>query len=349
MNGNRLKSRRFAIQISDRIGRFSGKMALDLTIAVCAHNAAARLTRPLAAIAAMNVPKEIAWECLVVDNASTDGTASVANDLAAKLGLALRVVAEPKIGLIHARTSAAREAAGEILSFVDDDNLVAADWATQCVEFFHAHPNAGIAGGKVDAVFEDPTSAPPDFQQRDADALAVRDLGDLPKRLTPPENDPPCGAGMTGRTEVFRKVLLEIGCFLTGRNGEVLTSGEDTEIGLIAQKLGWETWYAPTLKMGHILPPQRLRQEYLDQLVAAGARSSPWLDYLRGKDARRSRFGLWLAAAECDMIATKMKWASLFKGNNHPDAARFPFWIEFHRNRAAGLRDLAARGYELQK
>jgi glycosyltransferase involved in cell wall biosynthesis len=316
-------------------------MACDLTIAVCAHNAEGRLPRCLGAIAAMRTAPERSWECIVIDNASTDRTAAIAVELGKQSGLNVRVVTEPAAGLIHARKRAAREANGEILSFVDDDNLVSPDWAECCIAFFRSHPNAGIIGGKIEPVFEDSSSAPADFKERFADALAIRDLGDAELKLSPPNNDPPCGAGMTGRTIVFRKILLEVGCFLTGHNGTALSSGEDTEIGLLAQKLGWETWYAPQLRMGHILPAHRLRQEYLDRLIVDGARAAPRLDVLRGREKQRGRVGLWLASTKWEMMAARMRLVAAIKGNKHPDAKRFPFWIGLYRSRAAGYRDLA--------
>ena len=322
-------------------------MRLDLSIAICAHNASERLSRCVAAIAAMSVPAETGWEVLVVDNASTDSTATVAEELGKKLRQPCQVISEPKLGLVHARACAARSARGDILSFIDDDNLVSPDWIPCCLEFFRGSPKAGIAGGKIEPVFEDPASVPGDFQSRYADALAVRDLGDVARPLLPPADDPPCGAGMTGRTDLFRKILLEVGCFLTGHNGSALSSGEDTEIGLIAQRLGWETWYVPAMRLAHILPPHRLRQDYLDRLVVAGARASPWLDILRGKEHRRSRAGLWLTSAKYEMIAAKLRLVAAIKGGRHPDAARFPFWIDFYRSRAAGYRDLASRGFEI--
>jgi len=323
-------------------------MGCDLTIAVCAYNAAGRLPRCLGAIAGLNKTDGVNWECIVIDNASTDGTGVAAAELGKKLGLDVRVVSEPTAGLVHARSRAAREARGEILSFIDDDNLVAPDWAEQSVKFFRAHPKAGIAGGRIDPIFDEGATAPADFLERYANALAIRDLGLTELRLISPDYDPPCGAGMTGRTDVFRKVLLDVGVFLTGHNGSKLTSGEDTEIGLLAQRLGWETWYTPLLRLGHVLPKCRLQQEYLDQLVVAGARASPWLDYLRGKEKRRGRFGLWIASAKCEMIAAKLRVAAAVKGRNHRDAARFPFWIRLHRSRAAGYRDLAGANFKSQ-
>ena len=316
-------------------------MASDLTIALCAFNSARRLPRALEAIAAMRTPGT--WECLVIDNRSSDGTGTVAAEIGKRLGLPLRVIREDRPGLIEARRRAAQEAGGAILSFVDDDNVVEADWGRTCIEFFAAHPKCGIAGGKIAPIFEDPASRPEDFEKMYAQALAVRDMGKRARQLTPPADDPPCGAGMTGRTEIFRRVLLEIGCRLSGRKGKALTSGEDTEIGLLIHKLGWEMWYVPELRMGHVLPASRLTREYLDRLIAGGARSSAWLDYLRGREPERGRLAYLGRWARGEALAAKMSLVGWMKGKKHPQASRFGFWSARYRAEAAGYLEMAVR------
>jgi glycosyltransferase involved in cell wall biosynthesis len=315
--------------------------SLGLTIAICAYNAASRLPAALSALARQSAPFGITWETIVIDNASTDSTAATAQNYASQLPVPMRLIREDRPGLIHARRRAAIEAKGRILSYIDDDNIVESDWAARCVEFFDTHPRAGVIGGRVAPDFEDPASRPDDFQQRYADALAIRDLGEQKIMLIPPSADPPPGAGMTGRTEVFRKALIEIGCQLTGRRGKSLTSGEDTEIGLIAHRLGWELWYAPTLRMRHVLPPSRLTPAYLDKLISRGARSEAWLDYLRGKQPRRSRLAYLVAAAKCEAESLRIHAVTLLSRRNHPSAHRFGFWKELYHSRALGYFQLA--------
>jgi glycosyltransferase involved in cell wall biosynthesis len=316
---------------------------VNLTIAIRAHNAAARLPGTLAALAAMKVPLDLAWECLVVNNASSDDTAAVAESHGRRLSLPMRVVDEPVPGNGHAYRKCAQEARGDLISFVDDDNHVAPDWAVRCVEFFRDHPRAGLAGGKIDPIFEDPASVPADFAERYAMALAIRDMGPVEKQLIPPADDPPCGAGLTGRTALFRQVLLEIGLHLTGRTGTSLAGGEDTEVALLIGKLGWEFWYTPTLKMGHVLPPRRLKPDYLDRLIVAGASVTPWLDYLRGREKRRGPIQYRLISLYWRLAAMKIELIGVIKGKNHPLASRFPFWTGLYRERANGYLDLARK------
>jgi GT2 family glycosyltransferase len=223
---------------------------------------------------------------------------------------------------------------------VDDDNLVEPDWAQQCVAFLDGHPRCGVVGGRIEPLFEDPAARPMDFEEHFAMALAIRNLGPQPRRLVPPADDPPCGAGMTGPTAVFRQVLCEIGLALSGRRGKRLSSGEDTEIGLLIHRLGWEMWYAPALRMSHVLPSSRLTQEYLGRLIAGGAQSAAWLDYLRGKQPRRSRRAALAKYLLCRMQGLQMTLLHKMRPR-HPHTARYPAWAAQYNGQAAGYLEMA--------
>ncbi len=95
-----------------------------VTVILCAHNPhPGRLAQTLASLAAQTLPASD-WELLVVDNAST-------SPLSALKSLRefphARVVAEIHLGLTHARLRGIAGAKGELLVFVDDDNVLAPD------------------------------------------------------------------------------------------------------------------------------------------------------------------------------------------------------------------------------
>lgn len=313
----------------------------DVTVAICAHNAAARLRRALEPLARQRTG--VAWELLVIDNASTDGTGAAASSIAAELGVPCRVLQEPRVGLVNARRLAAAEATGRILSYVDDDNVVNAFWIEECVAFFRRHPGAGVVGGRIDPEFEVPGSEPPDFAARFAHALAIRDFGPEPRRLRPPEDDPPCGAGMTGPTAVFRAVTSALQPRLTDRCGARLSSGGDTELGLLAHRLGYELWYEPRLTMRHVLPPGRLTQGYLDRLIVGGSTATAWLEYLRGKEPRRGRLGYAARAARHAGLGAYLAALGRLRKQGHRDSDRYPVWAGIHFGTARGYWDLCRR------
>ncbi len=60
---------------------------MDLTVAICCFNARDRVAWPLQALACQEGTEGIGWEIIVLDNASTDGTAEEATRIALELGV----------------------------------------------------------------------------------------------------------------------------------------------------------------------------------------------------------------------------------------------------------------------
>ena len=307
-----------------------------LTVAICTRNSVHRISRVLRALAAQDAPPQLGWEILLIDNASDDGTGELVRQYAREHLPGLRMLREEKLGLSHARQCAARAARGHRLGFVDDDNVVAADWVRECVAFMQAHPRAGLVGGKVIAAFEYPKTRPVDFDQHYAAALACCDLGDHPQRYAEPVHYPPCGAGLIVPTQVLRAVYEHCGSHLTGRRGGQLIAGEDYEIGLLILQLGWEAWYAPTLRMEHVMPPARLTEHYMKRLRVGNAQSEVWLQYLRGIVPPRGR---WVYLGHWGLYTWRgwrLSLVARLRRQGHPDSQDYPYWAEKMRLYAAG-------------
>ena len=83
-------------------------------------------------------------EIIVVDNASTDGTAASA---AARPGV--RVVSEPQKGLSHARQRGLTEVTSEYIAFIDADERMPAGWYEKMETYLCAHPQAACLSGPV--------------------------------------------------------------------------------------------------------------------------------------------------------------------------------------------------------
>jgi glycosyltransferase involved in cell wall biosynthesis len=95
-------------------------MTLKLSVIVCAHNEARYLPACLYSLLAQSRPPD---EILVVDNASTDATGAVARQIAQ-----VRVVDEPRKGLVVARETGRRAASGDILVYLDADCRAPLQW-----------------------------------------------------------------------------------------------------------------------------------------------------------------------------------------------------------------------------
>lgn len=88
------------------------------------------------------------WECVVVDDGSTDGTAAVAERYAAA-DPRIRCVRQSNRGVSSARNLALRSSTAEFVQFLDaDDRLV--DWKLAAhVRFLDEHPETSIVYGNI--------------------------------------------------------------------------------------------------------------------------------------------------------------------------------------------------------
>jgi len=107
-------------------------MALRISVIVCAHNEA-RYLRPClhSVLAQSRVPDQL----LVVNNASTDETALVASQVAG-----VRLVDEPRKGLVVARETGRRHATGDVLIYADADCRAPLSWIERIERRFVRDP-----------------------------------------------------------------------------------------------------------------------------------------------------------------------------------------------------------------
>ena len=166
-----------------------------LSVAVCTLDRAAKLANCLESLARMRVPEGVAWELIVVDNGSTDGTADLLRDVEARGVLPLRRCLEPRRGLCLARNLAVSIARGDVIAFTDDDCRVSEDWLGVLAEKFAGDSGPWFLGGRVELF--NPADRP----------LAVR-TGREPLDLTGTTRafDVLIGCNMAIRREAFRRV-----------------------------------------------------------------------------------------------------------------------------------------------
>jgi len=100
---------------------------------VPAYNEENYLSYCLRSLINQDFPKKD-YEIIVIDNNSTDKTASIAKKFGA------RVVKEENQGLTYARIRGIKEAKGEIIAFVDADTTVNKDWLKQILSLYQKNP-----------------------------------------------------------------------------------------------------------------------------------------------------------------------------------------------------------------
>jgi glycosyltransferase involved in cell wall biosynthesis len=248
-----------------------------VSVIVCCHNAARRLAPTLQHLAAQQVSEDLPWEVLVVDNASTDGTAELACSVwPADHRIPLRVIPESRLGLSNARATGLAEARYEYISFVDDDNWVCSRWIETVAQVLDQDSQASACMGAVEAVFE--TEAPSWFE-RYQQCFAAGNWGPTPKYIVFMEI---WGGGLSLRHTAWRQLRSAgFSSCLTDRRGKRLSSGGDTELGAALTLLGWKLRYDPRLKLQHFMPSGRLNWRYLRRLWRGFGHSSVALDWYR--------------------------------------------------------------------
>ena len=239
---------------------------IDFTVAIPTYNGAHRIPLVLDRLKTQINTEAIAWEVIVIDNNSNDETSNVVFRYQKEWSdrVPLKYFFEARQGAAYARIRAVREAAGQSIGFLDDDNIPALDWVYQGVEFAKDHPRAGAYGSQVRADFE---VTPPDNIEKIIDFLAIRERGDRPNLYQPQILSLPTTAGLVVRREAWQLCYNQLSLRFPGRLGKSLMAGEDYETLLYIYKAGWEIWYNPAMKIDHKIPASRLERDYLIALI----------------------------------------------------------------------------------
>ncbi len=253
---------------------------MDITVIICTHNPRPDyLQRCLEALVEQSFPKH-QWELLVVDNRSDE-------PLAGRFDLSwhpcARLIREETLGLTPARLRGIREAAGELLVFVDDDNVLDPDFLEGAVRVSGEKPFLGSWSGQCRPAFEQP---PPEWTRRYWGNLVIREFdADVWSNLPRLSQSTPCGAGLCLRREVAQRYLFlhQSGkrSFQLDRTGESMISGGDNDLAACACDIGLGVGLIAALKLTHLIPPERLTEDYLARLIEGIYFSAVVLAHLR--------------------------------------------------------------------
>ena len=237
----------------------SGRMAY--TVAICTHNQAERLRRTLEDLATVKSPSA-PWELLIVDNASTDGTPSLLqSNQWRKPEWQVRTVVEDRLGVAHARNSAIRQAHGEYIVFLDDDETPESDWLVAYERVIEQYqPDA--MGGRIEVMFED-GKRPAWLTDELMGFLGKLDYGD--ERFRFEDAGTPIFTGNCAfRRRIFEKAAMFDGSL--GRKGRVNTGGEDTAMYRHLLSSGFHIRWVPDGVVHHRIQTEKLRRAYFIEL-----------------------------------------------------------------------------------
>lgn len=232
------------------------------------------LQRTMSALQAQTLAPD-QWQLLLVDNASPEPLAS---DWVAWHPRG-RLVREPRLGLTQARLRGLAETTGELLVWVDDDNMLAPDYLERMLRAFAEHPELGAAGGVSEAAMLGPVPA---WFKHGLAPIGCRDHGSQDIWMGWRGDDrhypeaAPIGAGLAIRRSAMwlwaDAVLNDPDRLSLGRTGRSLASGEDNDINLTLLAAGWRLLYLASARLTHLIPSQRLELAYQKRLARASFR-----------------------------------------------------------------------------
>jgi glycosyltransferase involved in cell wall biosynthesis len=234
-----------------------------LSVIICTHNPRSDyLRRTLEALKAQTLPKN-QWELLLIDNASEVRLAGL---LDTSWHPHSRHIREDELGLTVARVRGIKESRGELLVFVDDDNVLVSDFLEQAAAISSCYSYLGVFGAGV---------IQPEFAVAPAPEV-VELLGLLALRTVPDarwsnhyEDWPtiPWGAGLCVTREVathYVELLKRLAHnAIVDRNGEYLYCGGDDLFSWVSVRLRKGFGIFPSLTVAHLIPGERLTRGYL--------------------------------------------------------------------------------------
>jgi len=224
------------------------------TVVICTHDRADVLGE--AVEGAITEAGRNASEVLVVDNASSDGTTALLENVLRRHAGLLRVTSEPRLGLSAARNRGLADARGAIVAFLDDDAVPQPGWLGALLGPY-ADPRVACVGGRIELRFALPP--PPWLGPAVHSAFSAFDLGDQPRRLRYGRDDYPYGANISFRVATARA----IGGFCTrlGPLGRVDLVHDETDLCYRLDRAGHEIHYAPDAAVTHRIPADRMAPE----------------------------------------------------------------------------------------
>lgn len=253
---------------------------VTVAIASCGRES---LIRTLASLDAMQVPGGVRVELLVADD-DPDGAATrrIAGGPAPKLPL--RCVAVGARNIAHARNACLREARGDLIAFVDDDEWVAPDWLARMLACKREYAATCVFG----PVYPQYPDGAPDWIRR-ADPLHV-DWGRRGRIVT---------TGRSGNT--LFDIAFVIGHALRFDPAFGVIGGEDTDFFANVHEAGGKLVVTDDAAVYEHVPPNRIEIGHIRTRALRSGQS--WARVALGPEPGLAKRALFAPDALVKMLA----------------------------------------------
>ncbi|CAN5269706.1 hypothetical protein BH09BAC6_BH09BAC6_01530 [soil metagenome] len=238
-----------------------------VSIIMCCFNGGMRLPQTLMHLALQQVPAQIPWEIIVINNASTDDTSIVAEQEWKKypgVSAGFCILSEPVPGKNYAFKTGVKAARYEYILTCDDDNWLQADYVARAFQIMNTDPKIGALGGC--GIFE-----PEQPVNKNIEGLISWYVNG--SQIWAGKEHWVYGAGSVYRKSILAGLINNGWQQITsGRKGSSLICGEDVEICFMIYLCGYKIVADDRLKFRHFVPLKRQQTAYIINL-------SFWLSY----------------------------------------------------------------------
>lgn len=233
---------------------------MTISFIICTYNREKYIYECLRRLA--NNTSQTDWEIVLVNNNSTDSTASECARFAADYPSAdYHYFVEKQQGLSFARNRGIREAKGDWLVFLDDDAMVENNYISNLTQYIADLSDMAAFGGKILPFFED-GKEPAWLSSWTLIWLSALDMGKKVKLFKGKQY--PIGANMG----VKHNIADLIGFFDTnlGRKGKNFIGGEEKDFFSRIQDRHLPIYYLPDIAVHHCVPSSRTTDDYIRKL-----------------------------------------------------------------------------------
>lgn len=235
---------------------------MRFSFVTCTYNREKKLSNTLQSLVEQQFEAND-FEIIVINNNSTDDTENVCRTLIEEYpNLHISYYNEMNQGLSFALNRGIKEAQGEFLIYVDDDETIDREHLSRLSEHLKSYPNIQLAASPVVPVYETDTPkwlSPFLYRLIGGYFAAGSKVKVLGKGSYPG----------TGHTIIKRNLYDQFGTYNTelGRKGNGLLGAEDKDMShrLIAN--GIPCYYLPDIPIYHHIPTYKLTDEFFSKLT----------------------------------------------------------------------------------
>jgi glycosyltransferase involved in cell wall biosynthesis len=126
-----------------------------VSILIPCYNSAQYISETLDSVLAQTYTK---WECIIVDDHSTDNSVEIINDYCQKYPQKFKLYTNPRKGACAARNTAFEKSKGEYIQYLDADDLLSPDKIESQIKLLDANEPYKMASSRWDFFYERPAN-----------------------------------------------------------------------------------------------------------------------------------------------------------------------------------------------